>query len=96
MRNIGSSVGISIVQALLTETMARAHAELSTDINYANQALQALPPAMNPRTAEGLTYINMEVNRQAAMMAYVSDFRVMMWLTLATMPLLLLIRPAEK
>ncbi|WP_342619409.1 DHA2 family efflux MFS transporter permease subunit [Rhodoferax sp. GW822-FHT02A01] len=96
MRNIGSSVGISIVQALLTESMARAHAELAVDINYTNQVLQALPPAMSSLTPSGLAVIDMEVNRQAAMLAYVGDFRVMMWLTLLTMPLLLLIRPAEK
>jgi DHA2 family multidrug resistance protein len=95
MRNIGSSVGISIVQAMLTENMARAHAELSVDINFANQALQTLPPGFSPLTPGGLTALDMEVNRQAAMMAYVSDFRVMMWVTLLTMPLLLLIRPAK-
>ena len=40
--------------------------------------------------------LDLEVNRQAAMMAYVSDFRAMMWLTLLTMPLLLLIKPGAK
>ncbi len=96
MRNVGSSVGISIVQAMLTESMARAHAELSVDINYTNRLLQSLPPAMNPSSVIGLENLNMAVNRQAAMIAYVGDFRVMMWLSLMTMPLLLLIRPAEK
>ena len=97
MRTIGSSVGISVVQAMLTETMARAHAELSTDINYANQTLQSLPPILNPLSPGGLEVLNGEVNRQAAMMAYVSDFRVMMWVTLLTMPLLLLVRaPARQ
>jgi DHA2 family multidrug resistance protein len=96
LRNIGSSVGISIVQALLTEGMARAHAQLSTDINYANPVLQSLPSAMNSYSAHGLAMLDMEVNRQAAMMAYVDDFRIMMWVTLLTMPLLLLMRPAQK
>jgi DHA2 family multidrug resistance protein len=94
MRNIGSSVGISIVQAMLTEGMATAHAQLSVDINYANQALQTLPSALGAQTAAGLSLLDAEVNRQAAMMAYVGDFRIMMWVTLLTMPLLLLIRPA--
>jgi MFS transporter, DHA2 family, multidrug resistance protein len=83
------------VQAMLTEGMARAHAELSIDINYANQVLQTLPSAMNPLSSAGLAAINMEVNRQAAMIAYVDDFRMMMWITLLTMPLLLLIRPPK-
>lgn len=94
MRNIGSSVGISIVQAMLTEGTATAHAELAVDINYANQVLQTLPSSLSAQSATGLSLLNAEVNRQAAMMAYVNDFRVMMWVTLLTMPLLLLIRPA--
>jgi DHA2 family multidrug resistance protein len=92
MRNIGSSVGISIVQALLTEGTARAHAELAVDISSANPVLQTLPPAFDAATPAGLAALNMEVTRQAAMIAYVADFRVMMFITLATIPLLLLIR----
>ena len=93
MRNIGSSVGISIVQALLTEGTARAHAQLAGDINYANHVVQNLPAALSAASPEGLALLNMEVNRQASMIAYVGDFRIMMWVTLLTMPLLLLIRP---
>ncbi|RFO95262.1 EmrB/QacA family drug resistance transporter [Rhodoferax lacus] len=95
MRTLGSSVGISVVQTLLTRGMARAHAELSTDIHYASQALQNLPAALNPLTPAGLAALNLEVNRQAALVAYVHDFRVMLCLTLLTMPLLLLIRPVR-
>jgi DHA2 family multidrug resistance protein len=96
LRNIGSSVGISIVQALLTRGMERAHAELAVDINAANPTLQMLPPAMSPSTPGGLALLNAEVTRQAAMMSYVDDFRVMMWLTLFTVPLLLLIRKPQR
>jgi DHA2 family multidrug resistance protein len=96
VRTLGSSVGISIVQTLLTQGMARAHAELSIDISYANPVLQTLPPALSPLTPAGLTALNQEVNRQAALIAYVSDFRMMMWISLLTLPLLLLIRPAQK
>ena len=92
LRTLGSSVGIAIVQAMLTEKTARAHAELSGDISYANQVLQSLPRALSPGSATGLATLNAEVTRQATMMAYVSDFRVMLVLTLLTMPLLLLIR----
>jgi DHA2 family multidrug resistance protein len=92
LRNIGSSVGISIVQALLTEGTARAHAELAGDISYANPVLRSLPLAVNPTSLAGLAALNNEVTRQAAMMSYVHVFRVMMMITLFTMPLLLLIR----
>ncbi len=96
MRNIGSSVGISIVQALLTEGAARAHAQLVTDVSYANPVLQALPSALNPASGAGLTALNLEVNRQAVMMAYVNDFRIMMVITLMAIPMLLLIRQAPR
>ena len=92
MRNIGSSVGISVVQALLTHGMARAHAELAVDISTTNQVLQSLPQTLSPASPAGLAALNAEVTRQATMMAYVSDFRVMMAITLLTIPLLLLIR----
>jgi len=85
-------VGISIVQMLLTEGTARAHAELASDINLANPVLQTLPQMLSPATPGGLAVLNAEVTRQATMMAYVSDFRVMMFITVLTMPLLLLIR----
>ena len=96
LRNIGSSVGISIVQALLTEGTARAHAELAVDSNTANPVLQTLPPSLSAATPAGLSALNAEVTRQAAMMAYVADFRVMMLITLAAIPLLLLIRKGPR
>ncbi|MBU1360752.1 MAG: DHA2 family efflux MFS transporter permease subunit [Gammaproteobacteria bacterium] len=96
MRNIGSSVGISIVQTLLTQGTARAHAELAVDISRANPVLQMLPPALDSSTPAGLALLNVEVTRQAAMMAYVADFRVMLVLTLAAMPLLLLIKKSSR
>jgi DHA2 family multidrug resistance protein len=95
LRNIGSSVGISVVQAMFTSGTARAHAELASDISAGNLALQALPAALSPATAGGLGMINAEVSRQAAMMAYLDDFRFMLALTLLALPLLLLIRKAK-
>jgi len=92
LRNIGSSVGISIVQALLTEGTARAHADLASRVTLSNLALQTLPPSLNINSAAGLWALNAEVTRQAAMIGYLQDFRIMMWLTLLSMPLLLLVR----
>jgi DHA2 family multidrug resistance protein len=94
LRNIGSSVGISIVQTMLTQGAARAHAELSGDISRGSLALGALPAALNPDSPGGLALINGEVTRQAAMMSYIGDFWFMLGLTLLSVPLLLLIRKA--
>ena len=40
--------------------------------------------------------LNAEVTRQAAMVAYVDDFRLIMLIALATLPLLLLLRDARR
>jgi MFS transporter, DHA2 family, multidrug resistance protein len=92
LRNIGGSVGISIVQALLTRGSAQAHAQLAATVAPGNPALATLPSALSPDTLGGLAALNAEVSRQAALIAYVNDFWIMMVVTLLAIPALLLIR----
>ncbi|MFT3904825.1 MAG: DHA2 family efflux MFS transporter permease subunit [Steroidobacteraceae bacterium] len=92
LRNIGSSVGISIVQALLTEGTARAHAGLSEAITPASQAVQDLPAMVSPSSPSGLAALNSLIDRQAAMISYLGDFKLMMWLTILSLPLVFLLR----
>jgi DHA2 family multidrug resistance protein len=92
LRNIGSSIGISIVQALLTSGTIRAHAELATHVTQSNPNMLTLPNIWNPSVQSGAAALNAEVNRQAAMLAYLNDFQIMMYLTIFAMPLLLLVR----
>jgi DHA2 family multidrug resistance protein len=96
LRNIGSSVGISVVQALLSQGSSRAHAQLAATVVPGNLGLDGLPPLMNPDTMTGLALINNEVTRQAALMGYLNDFSIMMFITLAAIPLLLLIRSPRR
>jgi DHA2 family multidrug resistance protein len=46
----------------------------------------------NLNTEAGLTALNAEITRQATMVAYVDDFKLMFLITLACMPMLLLMR----
>ena len=92
LRNIGSSVGISIMQALLTEQSVTAHEVLADTVTTANPALPMLPPVMSPTGQLGLALLNNEVTRQGSLLGYMGDFRIMVALTLAAMPLLLLLR----
>ena len=92
LRNIGGSVGISIVQAMLTHGATQAHAQLAAAIAPGNQGLVNLPQSLDPGTATGLAALNAEVTRQAALIGYVGDFSTMMLVTLLSIPLLLLIR----
>jgi len=92
IRNIGSSIGIALVQTLLVRNTQAVHAALAEKISYANPAVMASPLS----TPEAAASLNGELTRQASMIAYVDDFWLMFILTLAVIPLLLLIRPAAK
>ena len=93
-RNIGSSIGIALVQALLVRNTQIAHASLVQHVTYANPALQdpGIASVYNLATSGGAAALNVEITRQASMMAYVDDFWLMLILTLLVLPLLLLIR----
>ena len=90
IRNIGSSIGIALVQTLLVRNTQIAHASLVEHVTYANPAL---PDALGLINSAALVELNGEITRQASMIAYVDDFWLMLILTLMVIPLLLLIRP---
>jgi DHA2 family multidrug resistance protein len=96
VRNLGSGVGISIMQALYTNRAAVSHSDLAGQVQPSNPALGSLPPVMNPATSAGLQGLNGEITRQAAMVGYVDVFHLMLIMTLAMMPLLLVMqRPKQ-
>jgi DHA2 family multidrug resistance protein len=95
VRNIGSSIGISLVQTMLVRNTVTAHASLTEQVTYANSAWHnpAIARAYDLSTAGGAALLDNTVTQQAAMIAYIDDFWLMLFLTLAVTPLLLLIRP---
>jgi DHA2 family multidrug resistance protein len=95
VRNIGSSIGIALVQALLVRNTQIAHASLATQVNAANPAAHDPTSLYDMATQAGPALINNEVTRQASMIAYVDDYWLMLLLTLAVIPMLLLIRPPK-
>ena len=94
MRNIGSSLGIAVVQALLTQNTQINHANLAEHVTRFNPLLQfpQITRFWDIRTVAGLAALDQEVTRQAAMIAYLNDFKLMMIVTLTAIPLLLLVR----
>ena len=94
MRNIGSSVGISIVTALLTRSTQINHAQMAEHITPYMDALKApgYPAMWSLHTTGGMAALNAELTRQAQMIAYLDDFQLLMWVTLAALPLILLLR----
>jgi MFS transporter, DHA2 family, multidrug resistance protein len=94
MRNLGSAIGISITGALLQINTQVNHALIAADVSPFNRALEAGAAARwwNPGSVHGLAMLNREVTRQAAIIAYVDDFKLMLVLAIIVTPLLLLTR----
>ena len=92
MRNLGGSVGISILVATLAENTQAVHSRLVEGLRPDNPLAQApyLAAPFSLSTPSGMAALNTEVTRQAAMVAYVDDFKLLMLIALAAMPLLLL------
>lgn len=97
-RNMGSSIGISTMQALLTRNTVMMHSSLAAYVTAG--ALQARPDGFDKvfdlGTRAGLAGLDAVLQNQAAFVAYLDDYRLMMWLTLATLPCLLLMRVRKR
>ena len=98
MRNVGGSIGVSMLVGQLTDNAQAVHSRLvehlRPDNPLAHPALLPLPFSLtDPR---GLAALNAEVSRQAEMIAYINDFALMMALVIAAIPLLLLVRGQAK
>ena len=98
VRNIGSSVGISMVIANLTDKTIEMHARIVEGVTPFNNALQMPDVAANldVHSQTGLAMLDEIVTQQAAMIAYLNDFKLLMVLTLMMVPLVLLIGTGQK
>jgi MFS transporter, DHA2 family, multidrug resistance protein len=93
-RSIGGSIGISVVSVLLVRNAGTSHADLAGQVTMTD--IPGIPPSL---AASGqmigpsaLQMLEAEINRQSLMIAYIDNFHFMMLVTLAAVPLLLLIR----
>jgi DHA2 family multidrug resistance protein len=94
IRNMGSSIGVSIVIASLSNKTILLHARLMEGVTPFNQALTDPAAAMlDPSTETGRALLDNLVTQQASLIAYANDFKLLMVLTLLAFPLILIIRP---
>ena len=93
-RNIGGSVGISVVTALLARNIQTSHSVLGAHIpNPGLGASDPLVTAVSGATTDQLLAMaDGLVNQQAAMIAYLDDFKLMMILTMSAIPLVFLLK----
>jgi MFS transporter, DHA2 family, multidrug resistance protein len=98
LRNIGGSIGISLVETLQDRMTQTAHATLAAQVTPFSPALHSplVQQFWNMHTAAGLAAINQEITRQAAMIAYIDNFKFMMIATLLAVPMLLLLRKTRR
>jgi len=94
VRNIGASIGISLVQTVLVRSAVSTHAALVERITYANPAWNnpAVASAYDTTRPSGAAALDAIITQQSSMIAYINDFRLMFYLTLAVLPLVLLIK----
>jgi DHA2 family multidrug resistance protein len=93
-RNIGSSVGISVVTSLITVNTQINHASIAAYVTPFNHAFNS-PAAMhtlNPLTAAGRAALDGMITLQSVIIAYLDDFKLLMILSIIAMPLVLLLR----
>ena len=105
-RNMGGSIGISLVTAV-QERLAQTHQNMLAghltplDPNYVNRlhqiegALRAAgsSPVIASQQAQAIIY--QELVRQSTMLAYVDVYRLLSYMCLALIPLLFLMKPAK-
>ncbi len=98
VRNIGSSIGISMVIANLTNDTTYMHARLAAQVTPFNDALQFpdVHSILNMTTAQGRAMMDLIVTRQATLIAYLNDYKLLMILTLAMIPLIFIIGSARR
>jgi DHA2 family multidrug resistance protein len=94
LRNLGGSIGISGVTSLLVSNTQVNHAEIVNHVTAFHRQFEsaAVMRFWNPFTPAGQAALNAEVTRQAQMIAFINDFKLMMVIALLSIPIVFLLR----
>lgn len=96
-RSLGGSFGISVMTTMLARNMQTSHEDLASHVTSSSMAM--IDPASADRLGSlgtaGLQMLNLEINRQAAMIAYLDDFYLMMFLLIIMSPLIFFLKPGK-
>jgi DHA2 family multidrug resistance protein len=97
VRNLGGSVGVAFMQALTAINAQTMHASLAAHITPDDAVrAAAMPEYLSPDTVHGAVALNAEITRQAMMVAYVDDFRLMAIIGIISLPLVFFMRQRGK
>lgn len=96
-RSMGGSVGISIVTTVLARNVQVSHEDLASHVTAFN--MSSVDPSTADRFADlgqaAMSMVDAEINRQALMISYLDDFKLIMIITLCAIPLIMMLRPPK-
>ena len=90
-RNVGSAVGVAMTSSALAHNMQVVHAEITESVTPFNRALQA-HKMLDPTTAQGAALLDQIINKQALIIAYINDYKLMIFTSLPALLLLFFLR----
>jgi DHA2 family multidrug resistance protein len=97
LRNLGGSMGISVMTATLARNVQVSHEDLAGHVTA--YSMSSLDPSSADRLGgageAALRILDGEITRQAAMIAYLDDFTLMMFAVIVCIPFVSLLRPAK-
>jgi DHA2 family multidrug resistance protein len=94
-RNIGAAIGVSVTSSMLARNTQVLHSTIGAAVTPFNRALQdggAVQRMWDPATAHGAAVLDHVINQQAQITAYIDDYKMMIFTTLPSLLLLLLMR----
>ena len=94
-RNIGAAIGVSVTSFMLAHNTQVLHEQIGASVNPFNRALQhdeTVRRLLNPATRHGAALLDHAINQQAQIIAYIDDYKMMIFTTLPALLLLLLMR----
>ncbi|CAB3790799.1 DHA2 family efflux MFS transporter permease subunit [Pararobbsia alpina] len=89
MRNLGSSLGISVIQTMVTRNTQISHASLASYVTPYNEAITS---QVDTSSRMAMASLDQLIGQQASMIAYDDAFKLMFIATLVVVPLLAVIK----
>ena len=94
-RNIGAAIGVSVTSSMLVHNTQVLHEQIGGAVTPFNRALMsggAVEHFWDPATRHGAAMLDRVINQQALIVAYVDDYKMMIFTTAPMLLLLLLMR----
>jgi DHA2 family multidrug resistance protein len=90
-RNIGAAIGVSVVTTMLARHSQVLHEQIGAAVTPFNRALQSVA-ALNPAHLHGAALLDRIIGRQAQIIAYLDDYKLLILTTIPALLLLLVMR----